>query len=233
MEDGARVDAEAHCTGQLAKYQNGGTSNHVENFHSSCSRQGSKNASQCGGFRQRLSVTQATLMRAHGCSAVKTVRARQRAALKSTALGVYILKRADRQQKLASAKAKTAAAKVCKKQRKRKETLNSEIAYVAFKQFGAVAHKHGIPDTSKQRLELYKLQGTMRVKAWELAANKRAMPKSKEAQVKYQLAIGPLGDVENDPTHSDHVPITTEPLNPHTVVNVKVRGQFFQDGRCK
>ena len=171
-----------------------------------------QNAARCGSFRQKLSVTQTTLMRAHGCSAVKTVCSRQRAALKSTAVGMQILKRADRQRKIASAKVKAAHAKVRKSQRMRKETLDTEIAYIAYQQVGAVALKHGIHDTTEERLKLYKLRGAMRVKARELVANRRAMLQSIDTQVKYQLEQGPLGDVQFDPTHK-HVPMTTRPLS--------------------
>ena len=216
MEDGARVDAEAHPTEQLRQVPERWHFNHVESFHSSVSRLGCKNAARCGGFRQRQSVTQATLMRTHGCSAVKTVRTRQQTGLKSTAVGMYILKKADRHRKLARAKARTPAAKVYRRQRKRKETLDSEFSYVVWQQIGAVQLKHGIPDTTRDRLKLYQKRWKMRVWARELAANRRAMPKSKDAQVKYQLEQGPLGDVENDPTHSKHVPMTTEPLKQQT-----------------
>ena len=151
-----------------AKYQNGGMSNHVESLHSGVSREGNNNVGRCNAFRQRLSVTVATLMRADGCSALKTVRARVRAAVKSTPAGLHYLRAADKLRKNASAKATTPEAKAARGQRKRKDKLDSGINYQAWKHVGSVAHKHDIPDTSKLRLQLYKLRGNVRVWTREL-----------------------------------------------------------------
>ena len=49
--------------------------------------------------------------------------------------------------------------------------------------------------------------------ATELVANRQAMPKRAEAQLKYQLELAPSGDIELDRMHKKHVPLSTKPLN--------------------
>ena len=41
--------------------------------------------------------------------------------------------------------------------------------------------------------------------ATELVANRQAMPKRAEAQLKYQLELAPSGDIELDHMHKKHV----------------------------